>query len=397
MTELLFQAAFWLESSTPVDKIYGLYALLSMCLCSPLPELDYHKSAQNVYEEIVWVWVDSRSDLSILKLAARPDSTDDLHLPTWIPAWHQKHPRFNKEGSRQNYDEVQLSYDSPFTWLYTRQNELHTATRIDVENFGPIARRMQPGEIQILRARYVGRVSHKSWTGNDAGCPSGIAKMSIQIAWCWLVNDTMSRNGRQEIISELFRTIFVPGNMSHASAITGASIESFDMFREWFDFAVSLKDQRLPPISNLDKTDKDTGVDVVQCLNAARLVESIVSATDQEAAIAILRPYNEGDREALVTLLRCIHEVSHVSDLMHDRALCILDHDSMLAIADTWCREGDEIFVFPGTDTPFVVRGELEGDCSYRFVGPATIDRLRVVGYQNWRAEGDDLRDILLL
>lgn len=397
MTELLFQAAFWLESMTPVDKIYGLYSLLSMCLCSPLPVLDYHKSASNVFEEIVWAWVDSRSDLSILKLAARPDGTDELHLPTWIPAWHQKHPRFNKHESRQDYDLAPLFFDSPFTWLYTRHKELHAATRIDVERFDPIARRMKPGEIQILRARYVGRVSHKSWTGNLGGCPSGIAKRSNQIAWCWLVDDTMSRNGREEIMSELFQSIFLSGNTSQACAIRGTKVESFDTFRTWFDFAVSLKDQRLPPISDPDKTVEDTGVDVVKCLNAANLVENIVSATDQEAAISILRLCGEGDRETLVRTLRCIDEVSRVSALMYDRALCILDHGSMLAIADTWCREGDDIFVFPGTDTPFVVREELNGDCSYRLVGPVTIERIRVVGYQKWRAEGDDLRDIVLL
>lgn len=65
-------------------------------------------------------------------------------------------------------------------------------------------------------------------------------------------------------------------------------------------------------------------------------------------------------------------------------------------VANYWCREGNEIFVFPGADTPFLVRREPEGDC-YRLVGPVVVDRRRVIGYQKWRTEGDELREITLI
>lgn len=101
-------------------------------------------------------------------------------------------------------------------------------------------------------------------------------------------------------------------------------------------------------------------------------------------------------RHSLTKLARHIRSAQSRLGLMINYSLCILNHDNMIAVTDYLCQEGDEVFVFPGTDSPFVLRRVPHEYC-YRLVGPVLVDRLFRVGYQDWRSGGADLQDIVLI
>ncbi|ROV91940.1 hypothetical protein VSDG_07599 [Cytospora chrysosperma] len=76
----VLNGALFMDATLPVDHIYALYNMLVMCGL-PLPEPDYNKAFEVVYEETVWAWIQEWQDLSILQTAARP--THIQNLPSW--------------------------------------------------------------------------------------------------------------------------------------------------------------------------------------------------------------------------------------------------------------------------------------------------------------------------
>lgn len=407
VAETLFVTAFWFHTKRSIDKIYGLYTFLDLCFPSPLPDVDYHKTAAEVFEQTIWAWVHSRSDLSILKLAGRPDTIDELHVPSWVPAWHKPHPRFiNAEGPATDMlqmDLQRLFLDMPFSWVYTRRSEMRVAARNEVQSLGPIARQISPGKLQVLRARYAGRLAHAFGPYNADNSFHPIPVLCHQVCWCWVVHSMYSSKSREEGISELFRSIYIPGIQPYDSFSSDTTAEQFEAFRTWFHLMVYCKYNKLQspilgdPVEHTVVSESHVPANSLQ--QVAKLNLDVWLAKDEESAKAVLATRcssNAEGRGDLATLARHIKRLKGTLTLMRNYAVCVLDSDRMLVVANYWCREGDEVFVFPGADTPFLVRKELEGDC-YRLVGPVVVDRLRTIGYQKWRVEGDSLRDITLI
>lgn len=169
-------------------------------------------------------------------------------------------------------------------------------------------------------------------------------------------------------------------------------------FRAWVELLLRLKNYRVQrsawtgPDAHYDAAIPEWNTTASPLTQAAVFIGAIWLEVDEKAATAMLAdcypdgPVTRQDIQAMIMKLTRVRNYT----------LCIIDDGKMLAVANYWCRQGDEVYVFPGTDTPFVVRKELNGDC-YRLVCPIIVERLRMIGYQKWRAKGDDLRDITLI
>lgn len=206
------------------------------------------------------------------------------------------------------------------------------------------------------------------------------------------------------MISEFFRSIYMPNIEGHDLLSSTKEQELLEAFRTWFDFMTHLNDHGLQsPVSDslvqhYVTVSPDEGPKKVRLKQASKFCAQVWLASDEKASTAILEKDFSGiteDRASLTKLARHVREVSDMIASLRNHAFCPLGNDNMLASANYWCRTGDEVFVFPGTDTPFLVRREF--GCHYRLVGPVLIDCLRMVGYQKWRAEGDNLRTITLI
>lgn len=120
---------------------------------------------------------------------------------------------------------------------------------------------------------------------------------------------------------------------------------------------------------------------------ASKFCAQVWLASDEKASTAILEKDFSGiteDKGSLTKLTMYVREVSDMIASLRNHALCLLDNGNMLASTNYWCRTGDEVFVFPGADNPFLVRREFGG--YYRLVGVVLVDRPHMIGYQKWRA-----------
>lgn len=398
----LLVAAFWLDTGRPIDRIYGLYAILAPCFGYQLPDVDYNKTAEEVFEDTTWVWMGTRLDLSILKLAGRPDSLDQLRVPSWVPAWHQTHPNFDPSTEPLS-DQLlrRLSLDiteSPLAWAYSRETDWYKAARTEVREIGPVVSRVTPGELRIHRARYVGSVIQSFWERDSEITPDRNIRGLWQVTWCWFVHCMTSPDDREAMISELCRSVYVPGVLKSRDCSFVTTEEQFEDFRTWFNFTLYLIDRRLLIPGRYGHTIDDE-IDPASLMSADRFLGALLRS-DEEAALSMIKTCVSGDEVHWGDLVLLDKRINRVSVLLlmttRDHNLRVFDNGKMLGVSNYWSRKGDEAFVFPGSDTPFLLRREPEGE-AYRLVCPVSVDRLRVVGYQKWRAEGEDLRDVLLV
>lgn len=399
----LLEVAFLLESKRPMDKIYGLYTILTVYCGLPLSAPDYDKTAEEVYEETAWSWINSRGDLGILKLAGRPNL--DHKLPSWVPAWHQAHPRAirNTGVSPEMHTFFRRGH---FNWDYgfkvnRSASEISSRLPTPGKDTSTVASLISPGKLCVFQARFAGRVSQA--VGPDrskefAWYRDSVEALYVHLEWCGLIRDVFFHDYTQSeevhALRELFRSLLEPGLHQWKPELGEKGEQSFESFRAWFDFILYLQDAtELPDSVVSGETDADPR-DL-----AVRLYHNVRSTAQEDEAVEHLEAGYRGEaqeRETLSKLARYITSTAEKLAFTRSHRLCILDNDNMIAVTDFWCKEGDEIFVFPGTDSPFVLRKEPNRE-RYRLVGPALVDRLFRIGYQEWRSEGDDLQDIVLI
>lgn len=399
-TKLLLEMAFLLQSKHPIDKIYGLYGVLKAYCNLPLSIPDYNKTAEKVYQETTWAWIKTRKDLNILKLSARPNFVQEL--PSWVPAWHQKHPSLIRNISHTfNPEQFRVLKNSHFSWIRSKDTMRSGAPSEPFSNAGdlvPVADILPHGKLRVLRARFAGRVSCAVGTdtsNNWSWYQDSIEGLYVHLDWCRLIHRIFSHSmtRREEALYEMFRSIEYPG--IHQLQLDNQSPELFESFQAWFNFMLYLSDTSGSPVSMVSGM-----TDMERSQAQVDFYHNVCVAVEEEEAMCMLeRHYGEFVHEGMEGLSKLAGHVRSTRDelaYMRNHRLCILDNDNMLAVTDYWCQEGDEVFVFPGADSPFVLRKQPDGDC-YRLVGPALVDRLLRVGYQDWRSEGDDLQDIVLI
>lgn len=352
----MLEVAFSLESKRAIDKIYGLYSILTTYCQLPLDAPDYSKTAEDVYEETVLAWIGTRRDLSILKLAARPWFSP--RLPSWVPAWDGQHPRFIRNPGYDVLETERGFRRSHFDWNSARGKRQYSVASV-----------LSPGKLRISRARFAGRVSHA--VGPDRPTQSGYTQdydyFCLHLSWCRLICDVFSHNTAEleEALYEMFRSVVYPGihkftarnipNKKHREGL-------FEMFRAWFDFVMHLNvasGSAIPTFPQGPDADHHRKRD-------ASLYRDVCWAKDgEEAEIVLARHYGwhiQGN-EALAELAMQIRSIQALLVLSRNHRLCILDNSNMIAVTDCWCHESDEVFVFPWTDSPFVLRKQPNGDC----------------------------------
>ncbi|KAI7778913.1 hypothetical protein LA080_001519 [Diaporthe eres] len=208
-----------------------------------------------------------------------------------------------------------------------------------------------------------------------------------------LSSSTLSPAAHKAALHEMYRSLQTPG-IYHFIPSDDTIMKECESFRAWFDFMIYLNEASGFPrlISGRTDTEHSQGPGVQLYFDIC------MAGQEGDAANVLERGYGGAvhGREGLIKLARHIRSTKHDLHLLRNHSLCILDKDNMIAVTDYWCQERDEVFVFPGTDSLFVLRKQLDGDC-YRLVGPALADRLLRVGNQEWRSEGDDLQDIVLI
>lgn len=396
----LLELSFLLEAKLPIDKIYGIYGILTAYCNLPLSTPDYNKTAEDIFEETATAWITTRRDLGILKLATRRDMVDKL--PSWVPAWHQQHPKINRNSGRRVLEDSCKYELSHFNWNYSCDavSGISPDPPRGTEHPASVSCVVSPGRLRVLHARFAGRVTQTigpNATEEHKWYQLSIESLHVHLEWCRSFSGIVLRSPitGEEALFEMFRSVLRPG-VEPFRFDDGQSLEvMFKSFKSWFDFLSRLNAAPGARIRNsLEAADHHHDREL-----AARLYYDICAAKREDEAADLLKNVYGGKvqgREILTEVARNIRSTENSLRSMRNHSLCVLDNDSMIAITDYWCQEGDEVFVFPGTDSPFVLRRVHHENC-YRLVGAALVDRLFRVGYQKWRSEGPDLQDIVLI
>jgi hypothetical protein len=405
--ERLFHMAFLLKAKNPVDKIYGLYGILTQYCSLKIPEPDYKKPVEEVYKETTWAWIDSRHDLSILKLAARSEHFENL--PSWVPAWYSEHPSFGRSETNANINpattfqrhiERYAEFDGGhFSWKYMFNDHLTIYTWRDIEEMGPIASLSSDGQLRIFKARRIGKVAHAIGVdrpGDYYGLEKG-SYLSTHVRWCGLVHDVFSATSTdyEDALVEMLRTLDTPGIFGFREDEDTVK-EGFRTLRAWFEYMLRLHHTMAAPAPMHSPELEPVKPDDITYVNAYM---GFLGTRKPDDAIAMLREQLGGiskSPQEMVHMAKSIHEVHDNLIRVRNYSFCLLEDTHMMALANYWCSEGDEIFVFPDTDCPFVLRKEPDTE-TYRLIGPALVDRIRTIGYQTWRTESEDLQDVVLV
>ncbi|ROW06932.1 hypothetical protein VMCG_04118 [Cytospora schulzeri] len=285
--------AFFLDSMLPVDQIYALHSLLVACGV-PLPEPDYTKTLEVVFEEAVWAWIESQQDLSIIQTAARPNHLENL--PSWVPAYHLV--------DRDLWDNPGRSAFHAFSWSITNYQigDNPYAGHTEAEHCPKMLR---------VKGRYIGKVAFRK-SKVDIWRQSLPQRGHIFEQYCWYVRDRISAldpHGYNEVLRELFETLAFPLEEEHRPIPHGHD-SAFSVFKAWF--------QGIIEVENSSQEESES----------------------------------QSDRDWYSTARRWTYDLC--SERQH-HAFCVLDN-GMLGRANGWCEVGDEVFLLRGADCPFALR-----------------------------------------
>lgn len=343
IAKTVLAGAFFMDATLPVDRIYALHSLLVRCGL-PLPKPDYDKALEVVYEEVVWAWIHSQQDLSIIQTAARP--THVPNLPSWVPAYHLAFDTFVTDWPAFHH----------FSWGFMKTEGNPYAGRTEAEHSPKVLR---------VKGKYIGKITF-SWSD----IWTSVTRHTTQHRnWCRHVhvNNAHARGrgspGYDDALREMFEAIMFPG--SSTPAVPDGYDDAFSTFKMWFDVMI---DQDLGPASpwaaELPATPPLKGRKADYISQAASRIKHV------EAALTWMEP--------------SLQELRFF-------AFCVLDN-GMMGMANHWCEVGDEVFLLRGADCPFVLRRDGE---DYRLVGPTYVPRLYQA--QPWRFDGEDVWTITLV
>lgn len=363
--QLCLESAFNLDTTIMLDKIYGLYALLK-AHGIPLADPDYTMDPRAVFENVVWAWIQSRGNLNILQLAARPPEFA-ADFPSWVPPWH-------------------LGYD---LMPYTHGSRIEGGKGHVTFSWGLVScvGKIEPGPLAslpvhtprklVLRGQYLGKLDYiKSYRAHDdIGDEDWVEegwreRAKVFRDWCMHIHNLLRNDGEDnfaESVVEMALTISIS-----AFELLGPSEEvarRIADIRSWFDVIIHPLTGVL--ISNM-------GLHCEEFLQALERLRRGEEANE-----------NRSIAPSAAFIRSMINSLGLLGVIL--RAFCTLDN-KMMAMTIHWAQVDDEVFLFPGSDCPFIVRKDKN---SYRLVGPAYIHRFREP--KEWPVNEDDLMDVTLI
>lgn len=209
LAKQVLTAAMFMYATLPVDSIYALYAMLVM-YGLPLPEPDYNKPFEVVYEETVWAWIQKWQDLSILHTAAR--EAHIRNLPSWVPAYHLP----------INSREERLAFKD-YSWGYIR-NE-------DNPYLGHAEARHIPKMLKV-KGRYIGKITRGC---HNLSCTCHNDKVGEILSRSDLCRHLPRRPPQESLgydvmLRELFETLMFPRRSEYIND------DNFLAFKSWYEF-----------------------------------------------------------------------------------------------------------------------------------------------------------------
>lgn len=344
----LLIAAFNLDATFVLDKIYGLHSALKRCGL-PLADPDYSKTPRVLWEEVAVAWILGMRNLGILQLAARPPSFE-ADYPSWVPPWHTKIDQSSHACLAPGAAKNGTAYRPYLNFSWYHQQEAGRPLSQTQQCNLPLPGVHTPGRLQLQGWR-CGKLRH-TWSLWDALKSLDVVELvRTQREYCLHVYHLHRKDGEERLCAEIME-------MGHtfSKAATSAMVqkEKLPCFLSWFDVMI-----------------------FPECRTGVTWTNELADQLSlQGEEFALFVNVNSGnwkfqDRHLARSLDDFDWSRQKIFGGVH-MAFCILDN-GIMAYANHWVHSGDEVFLFPHSPDPLVLR--KEGD-AYRLVGMAGVHRL---------------------
>lgn len=361
--QALFSATFHLLAKNPLDKIYSLHSMLSKCGI-PLGNPDYSKSPEQLYEETAWSWIESHQDLSILQIAANREPVKGL--PSWVPAWHK--PR-------------DIDEEKSFSWNLDGYH-LRLKMYAGHSNFFALH---SPGELH-LRGRYLGRITYdgaRAWkmASEPTHHPDTLQDTSITMyqMWCrrvWKHSRGADLGQFDLMLGQMFETLVNPFLRNDPGS-------DFSAFRRWFEIMIYPDGSPGPWTSKVPADVLSTGDQVAPTLGIGKLPSYLSKKPKTDWIQGYIN---------LTWVIHVMRDGFSGRDRRPEGRFFFLLDTGMMGVARPWFQYGDDLFLFPGSDCPFILRRD---GGSHRLVAPAHMARVTEEELSNF--DGKDMQEVTLI
>lgn len=382
---LLF-TSFTMNATLSLDKVYGLHGLLRRCGLE-MEDPDYNQDTASVYASAVVAYLRTYRDLSILKLASRPHATSPdqtLEMPSWVPAWHLEHSQSAPGGlagvvsTWARHDTREMTHWSPDPVCYSPGKlQLRGRSRGTVQYVALTTVSSAPGKQLRSRAECLRKISlhiHRTHQRHDSATYTQLLReMYYALANHAFVREPApsgSSHDEQDLqaFCDLFDMLIYPDCRSSPVWFE----ELFAQFSAAAAAAAALGDMQPPHGAGTHWLEQEWSLSVVTMPPNFK--------------------FNKIDDEQLRR--RMVAMTALWGKLLNlEGALGILDSGAIVA-TPAWAQPGDEVFLFPGADCPYVLRRVADGNV-FRLVGPTSMYRDR--DFTKWEFDQAEMVDVALI
>ncbi|CAI6092766.1 unnamed protein product [Clonostachys chloroleuca] len=348
----LFGLISMLSTTVAQDRIYGLYAVFRRMGIN-IPEPNYSKSVEEIFEETARTIISGRENLMILLSCVRPEGYTSL--PSWVPEWTKPY-------------QLPFEYPDLSGVVFFRNSKSNSASSASNTS---LATAQDKGKLGLrgliiyrIKSRFASSVvgSLDDHVANNGG----LEIIRVHQQYCRAVQVTSQYSDSDGRIEAAGRTLL------RAHLFKGEELKAAldPSFRYWYDLML-YPDCTIYKPSQVKALAKDSST----------------------GASEVIRDYllhcASSDDKSLEGQVWEIH--AHILGIAN-YGLLIFD-SGHLGLAFHNCREGDVVGLLAGSYLPVILRES--GDSCHRFVAPAYVHGL--MGGEGWPEDESSLIDILLI
>lgn len=352
----------FLEATNAKDKVYGLLSVLRLININ-IPEPDYSKSVEIIYEEAALAIMRALKSLRLFKYACTGDRSPKL--PSWVPDWENEHRMIHHKGDPVYFGEAEI--------VCKEQGQL-TLSGKEIDTIANRAR----ADFAIKKAGgYEVEDDLQVLTGENYSIPDHESIRSLVIflpvlkEWVYFTEGLTSYPTGDFVMNVLQNTLML------SSDINTTSREVLDMF---FDM---LKYPRCknPGLSG--------AVQMMEQLATEDKQNQAFWTPDVRGSVAVALALGSEVYETIPQRTRLQQLVETISFNTRDRAF-FFTHRGYMGTSFYTLQRGDRIVLFRGAKEPIIVRLV---DQYYRLIGPAYIFGLMPTSF----GDDDELDSFILI
>ncbi|KAK7927500.1 hypothetical protein PG985_004498 [Apiospora marii] len=354
----------YLQCARSHDKVYSIYGMASQWGYN-LPEPDYDRPVEEVFQEFVVAFVHLHGDLTPLTTTLPADS--NTGLPSWVPDWLSSRPVLSEEDV--DVSGVFASLYPP-DWSVTNSSYSHVKWN-------------REGKALEVRGKRIGTISSRLY-GSSKGQYDDPASEAfddfVQACQTWI--QSLS-------VSAIDQSMQIPQDMNHKNSPKWSAMEQFVLFTPWgparsrqlgpifptrdehsWEFSWDRAARHRMLLGWVHRVQYPSLEHAIAALGDSPFVDDLSKTRKRAEEVPQYRQHVSRVPAVLESNFRMMQR--HVN-LFANYSFLALDN-GLWGRAHLSCQVGDEVWLLAGSDAPVVLRRQEGGGGRCRVVAPAFIE-----------------------